>query len=466
MYDKIAKSLRRRKLLCVLLSLLSLGLGFIPLRALTVPLGIILCFVIYFFASLLLVARPINRVLLYEMDAEKFLYLSYELGYGSDICDMYADYYRGRYDKAIEIINQSMPKTKRSLFKYEYSLQLAYCYFESGDMDGLARILEEIDLIPCESKNEISLKKDSAFILEFLKKFTNGEYAACKEMKIAEVCNEDIRSVPAIINRIRLYHGIACYMNGDTEEANTVLSEVINSCSGIYFSKIARYYVTGEKEDEKQEDSFFATIGDLKRQNCKAASLRKNKNIKAKKTIIAAAIIVAIPVIILASLGLLDSCDVFSSPADAYTIIAENEDITRVVDIVPINTEGDALCIYLSDGQYISGITHGGYYSQILGIAYLNRVGDDLYRYGTSVKFQQAEKRVDSSLYKISAPDIGKDVYFKIVSDKKDVPADTMIKKEFYVHDKTYYLCYICVKDSESSEYSYEAVPNEPDLSK
>ena len=109
MYDKIAKSFKRRKHLCLLLSLLGLGLCFVPLRAVTVPLGVGLCFGIYFFTSLLFVARPINKILFYEMDAEKFLYLSYELGYGGSVCDIYADYYRGRYAETIDTVNKSLP---------------------------------------------------------------------------------------------------------------------------------------------------------------------------------------------------------------------------------------------------------------------------------------------------------------------------------------------------------------------
>ena len=461
MYDKIAKSFKRRKHLCLLLSLLGLGLFFVPLRAVTVPLGVGLCFGIYFFTSLLFVARPINKILLYEMDAEKFLYLSYELGYGGSVCDIYADYYRGRYAEAVDTVNKSLPKVKKALFRYEYCMQLAYCYFEMGDMDGLTRTLEELGLIPCESKGMAELKRESEFLLEFFEKFIKGEYEACKEMKIAESCPEDIRSVPAFMARLRLYHGIACHMNGDTEDAEMIFNEVATDCPNINFSKIARSYLTGEDEGKENSDDCFATIGDIKRQNSKALQESKNKSVKFKTAVIAIASVLLISLGIAVSLelfGLGNACDMGRRPADPYTVIDSNEDITRVVDILPVNTEGDALCIYLADGQYMSGITHEGYYSQILGIAYLDRVGDELYRYGVSVKFQQAEKRVDSSLYRISAPDLNKDVYFKIVSSKDGIPSDALLNKEFYVGDKVYYLCFMYMKDSEAEEYSFEVV--------
>ncbi len=461
MYDKTAKSLKRRKRLCAILSLFGLGLAFIPLRAVTIPLGIILCFFIYLALSLLLVARPINKALLYEMDAERFLFLSYELGYGGSVCDIYADYYRGKYDKAIEIINDSIPKTKRNVFKYEYYTYLAYCYFEKGDMDRLKNACDTLKLMPCKSKSERALRADTECIIEFLLSFAAGDYAVCKEMNIIESASENFKSVPALLNKLKLYHGIACHMNGNTEESSALFSEVAEACPGLYFSKLAESYLNGNAEaKENNEDNLFATIGDIKRQNKKALYAKNKKSAKAKRIIVAVGIPAVMLVLILIAVDIIGIGDAFSRPADPYTVIAENDAITRVVDLVPINADGDALCIYLTDGQYTSGLTQEGYYSQILGIAYLNRVDDGLYRYGASVKFQQAEKWVDSSLYKISAPDISKDVYFKIVSAKGDIPSDAMITKEFYVREKAYCLCYMYAKDSEASEYSFEVVPD------
>jgi len=457
MYDKTVGKLKRRKLFCALISLIGLCLAFIPFRWVTVPLGIILCFVIYLILSLKLVATPINKTLFYEMDAEKFLYLSYCLGFGGRICDMYADYYRGKYDKAIEIIEQSLPTAKKNVFRYEYSLQLAYCYFEKGDMDGLKRALEEIDLIPCKSKREISLKENSAFLTEFLKRFANGEYDVCKEMKISESCTNDVRSVPALINRIKLYDGIANYMNGNIEEASSAFNEVEQSCPHIYFSQIARYYLTGERESN---DSSFATIGDIKRQNVNAHRGRKinNRPKKAVAILCACTVIILIVSLVLLLPSAAKGCNGTGKPSDPYTVISNNDEITRVVDILPINTDGDALCIYIDEGALIQGITHPDYYAQNVGIAYLDRIGDDLYKYGISVRFERADKKIDSSLYKISAPDIGRDVYFRIVGERKDIPSDTMISKEFYVLDESYYLCYIKSPEADVSEYSFEKV--------
>ena len=461
MYDKTARSLKRRKHLCALLSILGLGLAFIPLRAVTMPLGIVLCFLIYFTLSLLLVARPINRTLLYEMNAEKFLYLSYELGYGGSICDIYADYYRGNYGKAIEIINESIPKTKRRIFKYEYYTYLAYCFFEKGDMEGLRSACDTLEALPCESKTERGLRAEALPIIKFLSSFADGDYSVCKEMNIAEACGGSGEAAPALLNRLRLYHGIACFKNGDADEAEAAFTEVSRACPDLYFSKLADSFLSdGSERAESAEKSFFASAGEIKRQNRKAYEARNKGGIKAKKIFIAIGIPAVVLVVVLMVTGLLGVGNIFSRSADPYTVIADNEDITRVVDIVPINADGDALCIYLADGYYTSGLTQEGRYSQILGIAYLDRVGDGLYKYGASVKHQQAERWVDPSLYKISAPDIEKDVYFKIVSAKEDIPGDAMISREFYIYEKVYYLCYMYSEESNAAEYSAEAVPS------
>ena len=464
MYDKAARSLKRRKHLCALLSILGLGLAFIPLRAVTVPLGIVLCFLIYFTLSLLLVARPINKALFYEMDAEKFLYLSYELGYGGSVCDIYADYYRGRYEKAIELINESILKTKRRAFIYEYYTYLAYCYFEMNDMEGLKSVLEKIKLLPCEKRSERALKAETEFLVAFLTEFSLGEYGKCKEMNIIECSVKEFEFVPALKYKLKLYHGIACYKNGDTQDAEALFKDVAQACPNIHFSKIAESYLEEKteipKKSESPEGSFFATAGDIKRQNYKAFHSESRKKANRIKIAVTAGIIVILAVI------LIFICIKFiplggGKPSDPYTVIKNNDDITRVVDVVPVNPDGDALCIYLTNGQYMmGGITEEPYYSQTLGIAYLDRVGDNLYKYGVSVKFPQAEKWVDSSLYKISAPDIDKDIYFRIVGVREEIPADALISREFYVNDESYYLCFMYMKDADIDKYSFEKAQN------
>ena len=510
MYDKEVKRYKRRLALSMLTPILSIAILFIPISYfITVPLTVIAWISICLAMFISLVTLKADNILAKEMDPEKYAYIYYSLKMGDDRVDMLADLYRGRYKEAIAAAERAHNKSRLSVWRLEALFVLAHICFEIKDMERLVAVCNRIEALSNRGRTAKNTVGKNAFVISYYRSFAAGDYEACKRIKEECEASKDYKSSPILLSRMMLYYGIACHKLGDTEEARRYFHYIMGNCPKLYLSKIAESYLnedsvaetedvveaeiaeepmTEESSPEIPEDNTVAanvdgatepdslydasvSAGDLIRQiqeNKKggmsvpgAESVGKRKGSKwgVKTFIIPAICLVLCIIIALVALLVPSGNGVSRTPKEAFEAIADNEDITRVVEIIPINDEGDALCIYVSDGAYnYGGVTYEPYYSQKLSVAYLDFVGDGLYRYGiSSPASPQAEKRIDSSTYKIFAPDLNKAIFFKIVDNFADVPPCESYR-EFKIMEKTYYLCHLYTMDAESEDYACEKV--------
>ncbi len=124
------------------------------------------------------------------------------------------------------------------------------------------------------------------------------------------------------------------------------------------------------------------------------------------------------------------------------------ESVGEVFDVIALNDEGDALCTFSTDEK--------------LGVAYLNCVGENQYKYGTSVIFNHyfisPEKYDETSFFEAGDSDLK--IQF-VVCDERTYVNTAKEKYTYTVGDNTFALNIISVEEHNSSGYMYYIKPNE-----
>lgn len=117
------------------------------------------------------------------------------------------------------------------------------------------------------------------------------------------------------------------------------------------------------------------------------------------------------------------------------------ESFKKVLQIIEVNDEGDALCIFETDGK--------------LAVAYLNCVGNDKYKFGTAVEYSSFF--TDVPKYQISNLKAGdSDLLIKYVVTNDETVVDESIEKyTFSVGNSKQAFHLISVEDKKCFGYQY-----------
>lgn len=137
-----------------------------------------------------------------------------------------------------------------------------------------------------------------------------------------------------------------------------------------------------------------------------------------------------------------------NKPSTAEDVLQANigwggyESFSKVRDIIEVNDNGDALCVFETDSS--------------IGIAYLNCVGNFKYKYGTAVEYPEILSRSDKyDICQIKAGD--SDLIIKYVIAPSDVSVKESTKEYKYeFNNSSVSLHIISIEDFKCSGYEYK----------
>lgn len=132
----------------------------------------------------------------------------------------------------------------------------------------------------------------------------------------------------------------------------------------------------------------------------------------------------------------------FANIGDGY------ESVDEIFDIIPLNDEGDALCSFSTDGK--------------LGVAYLNCVAENEYKYGTSVVFSHYfidEETYDETSF-LETGDSDLKIQF-VVCDERVELENADERYTYSIGKNAFALNIISVEEHKSSGYMYYIKPKE-----
>lgn len=450
MYEKTAKKYKALIVLYAFIGvIIALTTLFLQIHLLLqIIIALVLVFAIPVILLSLTVAKWITRTLTEEMDPEKYLFLSYATNMVSSdgMQSIDADLFRGEFHSVLGQIERKK-SGKLNVKNYIYGIYECHCYFMLGEHERLMQQCETMEIMFRASKIGNAIRMSDGHIIEYFRAYLDGDYKRCKDILLPHMT--DKKRTPIYRTMRKYYYALACECAGECSEANTYFAEVAEAGKLLYIGKMAKRHLDPDSAEQEEGipgdmNSLFdvsVSEADLKRQSYYRTEASSRK--RTKVLLIIAAIFFAVALIISLIPTLMEMSYITGEP---YEVIEDNEDITRVIRIIPVNDEGDAICLYLADDYdiyYQGGLTGTGHYAQTLGIAYLDCVGENEYKFGISVRHDQAELRVNSDLYYFGVPDTATCHVFKVVEDKSLIPDDCISSYEFKIRDKHYYFCYV-----------------------
>lgn len=129
---------------------------------------------------------------------------------------------------------------------------LARAYFELRDFEELKVICDKYDLYKTRYPNNKHFKRLTT-PWEYYKCFLEKNYEACKELceaKKSLLKNRRGKENYQIL-RCDFMYAVACYSNGDLEEANAVFENIIATSPKMNYSQIAKKYVEAIKTNSE-----------------------------------------------------------------------------------------------------------------------------------------------------------------------------------------------------------------------
>ena len=192
-----------------------------------------------------------------ELDAEKYATIigakPFRLNYSFKLNLYFAT---GDYQAAYNVIASALLPHKKTFQRVYGHLLLCRVCFERGDYAGLGKHLDEIDHY-LQYNPKLKLPKQNKEAYEFYRAFFNADYAsacALSEKSAERYADKKNRIYFLLFHQYRL--AVAKRMNGDVDEAKTLLEGIREKAPKLVLSSLAQKQLDilrGEAEEEAPE---------------------------------------------------------------------------------------------------------------------------------------------------------------------------------------------------------------------
>lgn len=332
------------------------------------------------------------------------------------------NYLTGNYDTAIRLCNDAINKTKNTAVIMQNKYNMALCCFETDDLENLKKICDEMQYVFKNDKNAKAYKMQYGQIICYFSDYLNGDYEKCKQIKsLTESCADKRRLTAFYKLKIQFYYAVACYKNQEYDLAIPAFNEIAISCPKLSLGRLSQKFLASinngdvnlipnneEASNQKKDMPFVA--------------LPEKEMHKGKKTLTFAILVISLAYICFNG---------FSSATTAEQLLAEAEGATAILEIIPLNEDGDSLCIYEKQENY--------------GIAYLNCVKEDDYKLGTSITYGIS---AFSDVYCLKAKDSDLKIRYTVTTTEETEHRNRISVHEFTYGDKTAYLHILSIEEA------------------
>ena len=195
---------------------------------------------------ILIAQRQFMPVLIKELNAPKFNEAINSKGFVAPVIyRISAALTLGDYQTVVNIADVKLKKEKLSIQnKVIYLSALAKAYFELRDFDKVKEL--------CSKYNELkgSYPKKSYFkskysLWNYFDSFLANDYEACKTLckKAISTSNSKKTNYGKLQNGF--YYAVACYENGEMEEAKKAFENIIAFAPNMYLANVSQKYIEG-----------------------------------------------------------------------------------------------------------------------------------------------------------------------------------------------------------------------------
>lgn len=359
-----------------------------------------------------------NKIITEELDPWKLKYLlenkSLNINYTDDKYLSVA-YFTGDYQEAINICSDKVKSKCKD--KYFYLNWLSLTYFVLGDTVNLKIACSKFDDIASASKTDlykiIPLQKH-------LSLFADGKHEELKNLYETEDLSNRVKS--SICN-FEYIHAVNFYKLGETEKAKELFEKIVNEAPLLNLCELSKEHLTNiENGEEYSKEAIILTPS--KSSN----TIKKvNKMQKAQKICSKIGIILSVTCLLFLWLG---QCSTNKNLEDAIQKVHPDGEL---IDYFYLEKDGEKietlLLIYSSENQLEIG--YAVKYKETKETGYIMSAPD----------FKEGP------LYITHGPVSDFDIYFKLCSDKKDIPDDCSQYFKVKIDGKTNYLCVTTIKE-------------------
>lgn len=331
------------------------------------------------------------------------------------------NYAVGNYEKAVSLCLKEMSKTKLKQIEVECKYYLALCYFETENYEKLRIVCDELKAVFSSDKNGKVYKQQYGLVLDYFIDFLNGDYEKCKNIKS---CTEltDKKYSNFYIVKAQFYYAVALYKNNEIADACKEFESIAVCCPDLNLSKLSAKYLNSVRDYKADTESY----------NHPSCEIQKESYITfPQKEMTKGRMAVLIMCLVVLALLVLQMNQ--SSVGSALDVLYENEEATGIIETVPVNDDGDVLCIYEKDEK--------------IGVAYLDSVGENEYKFGIATTHGSGfPKSSDAEIHCVKAGDSNLKIRYSVTSFEK-VPFETLSVNKFEKDNRTYYFNIISIEN-------------------
>lgn len=347
--------------------------------------------------------------------------------YGKDLTeDNYEfNYAVGNYERAVSLCLKELSKTKLKQIEVECKYYLALCYFETENYEKLKTVCNELKAVFSSDKNGKVYKEQYGLVFDYFIDFLNGDYEKCKSIK-SRTESTDKKYSNFYRIKAQFYYAVALYKNNEIADACKEFENIAVCCPDLNLSKLSAKYLNSARDNES----------DTETPNHSSYETQKESYITSpqKEMTKGRTVLLVLCLVVLAFLLIKMN---HSSVGSALDVLYENEGATAIIETVPVNDDGDVLCVYEKNEN--------------IGVAYLDEVGENEYKFGIAITYASGfPESSDTGIYCIKAGDSNLKIRYSVTSFR-NVPYETLSVNEFKKENSTYYLNIISIEKKNCS---------------
>lgn len=385
--------------------------------------------IIYFWAY----SESIEKILHDELNPQKYYTViqGLDIGVRDRLEDVAVAYFLGDYGNAIGIAENQLPKIKSKNIKNEMKNYLAWCYFETGELDKLSQLIsEETEL----SKKDGFAKIKFYHFSKYFKDFINGEFDKCQTIyELMAQLPKELKT-KSLDFTLQFYTGLALYYGNEFEKAKECFENCVKGCSSFNYAVLSKKYINEiENKTITDYDEMKAPSTEYTPQQTVVLQKTKMNKKDIAKLIVCAVVVVG--AIVWANID-----NIKSTPVEAISDYCE---IEEVLTYVPIDEE-NSIYVY-------------NQYNFVIGLAAVETKNQKNYNCNiTSYYDPDYEEGLDFE-YGFDLANIDKSVTYKITDNKDDIPKD-VVSSEFVfdngIEKRTFYIYIVRIEDYNTWFYS------------
>lgn len=420
--DAYTKELSRKRNLLVLIGIpLALATLIFMLEKSTV-LGIvsfifIVGLIVYFSFKLQIDVKRkyIDKILVEDLNPKLFKDVIYTAKLHTILLfdEIYASYLLGDYQTVVNMCYLKLDDKACKNQSAYYLHFLARVYFDTSDFDKLREVCNKFDEFVLSKKHGEKIEQQYN-VFKFYKFYLNEEYDSAKEFYERLLVDPMMAATKLSEIQMKYTYALTCYYVKEFEKANEMFSYVKHEAPMLVFATLADRYLSLEADGNPKQ--YVPESNEVLASEEKLIVKTKRN---AKISMVIVAILVAYVIFTFVS---------FNKSGTAFEVIAANESISEIVEMVEVNDKKDVLCLYETT------------YDEI-GVAYLEFVEEDKYRLG-----QTTSGWHNAFFYKMEVAKSDLEILFSISEEGDELPDEVHERVEFDMGEKTWFFTVHYVK--------------------